>query len=227
MSEISITVESGTTKRLLTAGKYCDRDIVVTATGGSGGGGSDLPAGYERVNYIRFNDAQIVDTGVICTQDTKIRVIFTRESSNAMYMYGVVNSGNTASVTAYLSNSGAWRFGNKSISRTIETDDELTQVAIVQKSSIKMIGYTGSLTSVNDFETIGTLLIGSVRNANGSVGAAQFIGKILLFEMWQGEDLALQLIPVIGEAGDYRFFDCVSGVFHDSITDTPLDGGVW
>jgi hypothetical protein len=35
MSEFSITVEGGTSKRLKTAGKYCDRDIVVTATGGA------------------------------------------------------------------------------------------------------------------------------------------------------------------------------------------------
>lgn len=41
MSEYSITVEGGTSKRLLTAGKYCDRDIVVTATGGGGGGDVD------------------------------------------------------------------------------------------------------------------------------------------------------------------------------------------
>ena len=34
MSEIKITVEGGTSKRLLTAGKYCDRDIVITAEGG-------------------------------------------------------------------------------------------------------------------------------------------------------------------------------------------------
>lgn len=37
MSEFNITVEGGASKRLLTAGKYCDRDIVVTATGGGGG----------------------------------------------------------------------------------------------------------------------------------------------------------------------------------------------
>lgn len=36
MSEFNITVEGGTSKRLKTAGKYCDRDIVVTATGGGG-----------------------------------------------------------------------------------------------------------------------------------------------------------------------------------------------
>lgn len=38
MNEINLTVEGGTSKRLLTSGKYCDRDIVVTATGGGSGG---------------------------------------------------------------------------------------------------------------------------------------------------------------------------------------------
>lgn len=32
----NITIEGGTSARLPTAGKYCDRDIVVTATGGGG-----------------------------------------------------------------------------------------------------------------------------------------------------------------------------------------------
>lgn len=39
----NITVEGGTSVRLPTSGKYCDRDIVVTATGGGGGG--SLPEG--------------------------------------------------------------------------------------------------------------------------------------------------------------------------------------
>lgn len=33
MSEFNITVDGGTSKRLLTAGKYCDRDIIVNSTG--------------------------------------------------------------------------------------------------------------------------------------------------------------------------------------------------
>lgn len=33
----NITIEGGTSVRLCTAGKYCDRDIIVTAEGGSGG----------------------------------------------------------------------------------------------------------------------------------------------------------------------------------------------
>ena len=35
MSEFNITVESGKSVKLPTAGKYCDRDILVTATGGA------------------------------------------------------------------------------------------------------------------------------------------------------------------------------------------------
>ena len=37
MADIEITVDGGTTKWLLTAGKYCDKNITVTATGGGGG----------------------------------------------------------------------------------------------------------------------------------------------------------------------------------------------
>lgn len=36
MADIEITIDGGTQKRLLTAGKYCDRNILVTATGGEG-----------------------------------------------------------------------------------------------------------------------------------------------------------------------------------------------
>ena len=40
MSDINISIDGGASKRLLTAGKYCDKDIVVTAEGGSGAVGN-------------------------------------------------------------------------------------------------------------------------------------------------------------------------------------------
>lgn len=61
MSEFAIEVEGGKSVRLKTAGKYCDRNIVVTATGGGGG---DTDAAYEQgvadgkqAEYDRFWDA--------------------------------------------------------------------------------------------------------------------------------------------------------------------------
>ena len=43
MSQFDITVEGGTSVRLPTAGKYCPKNILITATGG-GGGGENLDA---------------------------------------------------------------------------------------------------------------------------------------------------------------------------------------
>ena len=54
----NIEVESGTSVRLPTAGKYCDRDIVVTATEGGEGGSYDQ--GYtdgQKAEHDRFWDA--------------------------------------------------------------------------------------------------------------------------------------------------------------------------
>ncbi len=45
MAEFNFSVNGGKSIRLKTAGKYCDRDIVVTAIG-EGGGGSEVPRAF-------------------------------------------------------------------------------------------------------------------------------------------------------------------------------------
>ena len=223
MSAFNLKVASGSSVRLPTAGKYCDRDIVITATGG--GGAVDLPDGYMHTGFIRFNDAQIVDTGIICNIDTKIRCVFTREVDTGMYLYGCASTNNTASLTAYLSSGGSWRFGDKSAGRTLTVNEELIHTAIHSKAGVVAITPNNTYSGVTDFETVGSLLIGSARNANGSIGVASYIGKIFSFVMWDGDTEVLHLSPVVSTDGVYRFFDDVSHTFFDSITDTPLDGG--
>jgi hypothetical protein len=287
----NITVEGGETVRLPTAGKYCDRDIVVTATGGGGanpvikslaitengtytapdgvdgyspvvvnvpipdgyikpsgelevtengthdvtayasvnvnvptggGGGGDLPAGYSRVDYIQFDGTQTVDTGIICNQNTKIQLAFTRERSTQHYMFGVASSNNTASVTAYMG--GSWRFGNKSVSKVPTTNADMIYSGLMHKTTVTITGSASAISSVNEFEAVGSLLLGACRNSNGTVGASQFIGKILFFSMWEGDTQVLKLVPVT-DGTAFRFFDMVSKAFFDSITDTPLEGG--
>lgn len=198
-----------------------------TAGSGSGGGSPDLPEGYTHVSYILFSSAQSVDTGITPTQDTKIRIMFTRDSDDAMYLYGVADSANAKSVTAYMSATGSWRFGNKYASKTIAADPDMLQCASVTKSSITLANNSGALSGVSSFTAIGSLIIGACRLASGEVGTAQFLGKITLFEMWDGSTLVRKLLPVMSMDGVYRFYDAVSGEFFDSITDVPLDGGVW
>lgn len=180
-------------------------DGKATSPGGSG----DFPAGYTRTGYVQFNADMRFDTGVICNQDTKIKVVYTRDSSDAMYMYGVVNDGNTASVTAYLSSGGTWRFGSKGASYNVTVDEDLVHTAIVSKSGIVRVGTTQSFSDVTDFETIGSLILGACRLASGNVGAAQFIGKIYEFKMYDGDELILDLIPCVNGDGIYGFYDDV------------------
>lgn len=192
-------------------------------TGGGGGGDSDLPAGYRRADYIQFAGKQIVDTGIICNQNTKIQTYFTRGSSSQEYLYGVASSGNTASVTAYLG--GSWRFGNKSAAKSCGTiNAKVGYAGYVDASTISVTNSVSAISGVNEFETVGSLLIGSCRSAEGDVGTAQFDGKISFFAMWEGDEQVLKLVPVT-DGITYRFFDMVSQEFFDSITDTPLGGG--
>lgn len=216
----NIEVAGGSTVRLPTAGKYCDRDIVITATGG--GGNADLPAGYSRVDYIQFSNEQTVDTGIICNQDTKIKLAFTRERSTQHYLYGVASSDNTASVTAYVG--GSWRFGNKYAAKSHTVSADMIYSVVVDNSQVTTTGSKSAISGVNDFETVGSLLLGACRNSNGTLGASQFIGKIFFFAIWQGGTQVLKLVPVT-DGTAFRFFDMVSKTFFDSITDTPLQGG--
>lgn len=221
----SVEVAGGTSVRLPTAGKYCDRDIIVTATGGAGGDPA-LPSGYVRCGYIAFASEQIVDTGVICNQDTQIHIVFTRDSNDAVSMYGVASSGNTASVTAYLTTGGGnWRFGSKAVSRNIPVDERIIRNAFVSKTGIESEMTKNSISGVADFETIGTLLIGTARNTDGSLGSAQFVGKIFTFKIWQADELILDLVPVVSTDGRYRFWDAVGKEFYDSLTEVTLGGG--
>lgn len=220
----NITVEGGTSVRLPTAGKYCDQDIIITATGdGVGGGDPSLPAGYVRCDYIQFDGKQIVDTGIICNQNTSMKFAFTREKSTSHYMFGVASSDNTASVTAYLG--GNWRFGNKAQSKSPATDEDMIYGGVISNSEITVTASKTAISGVNEFETIGSLLIGSCRNSDGTIPNASFVGKKLFFTMWQGDEEVLHLSPVVSLDGVYRFYDEVSGNFFDSITDTPLSGG--
>lgn len=186
-----------------------------------------LPEGYARCGYIQFTDAQIVDTGIVCTEDTKIRVVFMRELDTMHYMFGVASSGNTASVTAYLG--GSWRFGNKSANKSpyVTTSDDFVYTGILDSSQISITNSKTAISGVPAFETVGTLLLGSCRSSDGTLGTPQFEGKIFQFEMWSGSEQVLNLLPVVSFEGVYRFWDSVSGRFFDSITDVPLAGGIF
>lgn len=191
--------------------------------GGGGGGSSELPAGYRRADYIQFTGNQIIDTGIICNKNTKLKAAFTREKSSQHYIFGVASSGNTASVTAYMG--GSWRFGNKSATKNPNTNENMIYSMMINDSEITITDSKAEISGVNEFETVGTLLIGTCRSNTGAVASPTYVGKCLFFVIWQGDEQVLKLVPVTDGNGTYRFWDMVSKEFFDSITDAPLEGG--
>lgn len=184
-----------------------------------------LPIGWTLANYVRFTGAQHIDTGIVPTQDTRIEVTLTREASDARYLYGVRNSANTASVTAYMSNSGAWRFGNTYRNFTLTVDKEYSMV--VDSDGIDQNGnhynYGGT---VKNFTANGTLTLGSTRSTSGGLGSPQFIGTVKEFRMYSDNELVLELLPVYNAAdGIYAFYDTVAGELKPSMTNTAFQGG--
>lgn len=188
----------------------------------TGDDSSDLPAGYRRVDYIQFTGEQIVDMEIVGNQNTSIQIVFTRERSTQHYLFGASSSENTASITGYMG--GSWRYGNKYATKNPITDADMIYSCTMDNSQVTITGSKTAISGVNDFETVGSLLLGACRNSDGTLGAPQFIGKVLFAAAGQGGELVQKLVAVT-DGTVFRFWDAIEKKFHDSITDTPLGGG--
>ena len=182
-----------------------------------------LPNGYERCDYIMFTGESYIDTGLIGNQDTQIATAFTWENSTARQLFGCESANNTNGITAYMN--GYWRFGNKNASKSLTLKNPYIPLGgLINKTTIALSTSVSSISNTNEFETVGTLLVGSARLSSGGLPAYGIYGKMLYFNMWQDGILVLKLIPVTNGTS-YRFWDTIEKKFYDSITNTPLDGG--
>jgi hypothetical protein len=101
---INITIEGGTSKRLLTAGKYCPADIVITAEGG-GSAAPDPSEAYQRVEYIESAELgtyPYMVTDIYADNNTGVEVIasFTK-MEDRIPMGSREDSGSTRFYCAY------------------------------------------------------------------------------------------------------------------------------
>lgn len=186
-----------------------------------------LPVGYTPIPSIKFTGEQAVDTGIICNQDTQIRVVFTVEEDTNMYIYGVSNTGNTASLTGYRSTSGGrWRFGSRYIALTTQADEKIVWGVQVNKERILRLNVTSTFSTVSDFTSEGALVLGGCRLADGNIEeGTRLVGKIITFEIYNGDELVLSFVPCKNADGVCGFWDNISNQFFTTVSETPLEWG--
>lgn len=171
----------------------------------------NIPQGYELLEYVTFSKNKLYDLGVISSTD-RLEVMFERsETSATPYLYGIVTSPHTASVTAYLSSGGAWRFGSSY--KGINMNDKLIHRVEVYNGTVLYDFTTGTFTKAT-FTTPDTVVLGGYRAASGST-TKNYQGKVYYYRIFKHStnELRLDWYPCKNAEGVEGFWDCVSNQF--------------
>lgn len=175
-------------------------------------GGAEMNFGseYEAIDYVSFNADKIYDAGII-NNTYKIEVLFERtNTSGTPYLYGIITSPHTASVTAYLTSSGAWRFGSSYRGVTTNTT-KMYKVEISNGTCV--CDYTSSTFTSSTFTTPDTLIVGGSRAASGSISKS-YKGLLYYFRIKKDNNSIIDWYPCrrISD-GVEGFWDCVAQKF--------------
>lgn len=186
--------------------------------------GSDLPDGYTQLMYLESTGTQYIDTGIKPNQDSSISAgyMLTGEISGNVFVMGCTNTADSNRMnngfTRMLSpNRVGWGGTTAGSLITITTPT----VANTQYN----IRFDGRVISIND-----TVVATSTstdpwsanfnayvfaRNTAGTMSSG-FVGRFYYFRMYDGDTLALDLIPCRRESdGMVGMYDIVNNEFHE------------
>lgn len=184
----------------------CDPSLTL-ASGASGiptGWKRQTIEGYQLVEYLESSGTQYIDTHVIGDQDTEIVAEWMANSISVQYLYGAVSSGNTASVTAYISSSGNWRFGNQA--KLIASTANVWHKTI---HNITGIDYDGTLYAYGNttpsFATPYSIILYCNHSTTGTIGTVFFRGKIKAFVISSNGVKVIDYYPVVVGGVGYMY----------------------
>lgn len=215
MSDINITIEGGTSKRLLTAGKYCDRDIVVTAEGG--GGASPFAAALIRrgLGYI--------ETGIDgANSNLKIEIryeLLTLPSGYWSMIYAYINE--TTNSTRITLNKGDSAYvclnsvPNKSLTSTYKKYENVVYTDIVKPESGTTFSYETNAQKISTTRKSGDALVDKPITLFGRATSDDGVSiKVYYLKIYDGTTLVRDYVPYIAENGECGMYDRVEGKFY-------------
>lgn len=172
----------------------------------------NMSAEYEAIDYVTFSKNKLYDLGIVNSNQT-LEVMFARsEKSTTPYLYGCVTSPHTATVSAYLSSGGAWRFGSSY--KGLSTNNTFINRVIIANGTTNYNFTAGTFTK-STFTTPDTVVLGGYRAASGAL-TKNYQGKVYYIRITQGGN------PIIDYYPCKRLSDGVEG-FWDSVSQTFIE----
>lgn len=167
---------------------------------------------YELLEYTTFNADNLYDLGIV-KSTYELEVLFQRSETEATpYLYGCVTSPHTASVTAYLSTGGAWRWG--AYYKGIGTAN-LYEWRVRMKNGNALYNGTSSNFTKSTFTTPDTVVLGGYRTASGSL-IKGYKGKVFYIRISENGEYLKDWYPC------KRLSDGVEG-FWDTVSQTFIE----
>lgn len=165
---------------------------------------------YELLEYTTFNADNLYDLGIV-KSTYELEVLFQRSESKATpYLYGCATSPHTASVTAYLSTGGSWRWG--AYYKGIGTSN-LNEWRVRMKNGNALYNGTSSNFTKSTFTTPDTVVLGGYRTASGSL-VKGYKGKVFYIRISEDGEYLKDWYPCKRLSdGVEGFWDCVSQTF--------------
>ena len=203
-------------------GKVGMIDLVSGQFFGNGGADDDfivgaeikVSEGYEPIDYVTFAKDKLYDLGIVKSTYT-LEVMFARsEKSATPYLYGCVTSPHTASVTAYLSSGGSWRFGSSY--KGLSTNNTFINRTIISNGKTDF-NFTAGTFAQSTFTTPDTVVLGGYRADSGSL-YKNYQGKVFYIRIMEEDTPIIDYYPCkrISD-GVEGFWDCVTQKFVEPI----------
>jgi hypothetical protein len=174
------------------------------------GGEARMGEGYEAIPYVTFAKNKLYDLGIV-KRTYELEVMFARsEKSSTPYLYGCVTSPHTASVSAYLSSGGAWRFGSSY--KGLSTNNTFINRVIISNGKTDFNFAAGTFTK-STFTTPNTVVLGGYRSASGAL-TKNYQGKVFYLRITEGDTPIIDYYPCkrISD-GVEGFWNCVTQTF--------------
>lgn len=164
------------------------------------------------VDYIEMNGCQLIRTGIIPNQDTRIEISFNTSSFVGASLAGCRKNAEEDKFGVLLTSATQMQgeYGAESIAGEVDDYTGIDTVISLSKDGLARDGVVIAEFSETEFEAPVEMTVGTV-NTDGTPDTGYFRGKIYHIIVWQDTEEVLHLIPCVDENVTPCFYDTISG----------------